>query len=65
MKQQSKQRVVHTIDLGPEQLQIIEEPDQQIRVLFRGIWLREGFGPRTRGEVEQQLPRVPRFVESM
>jgi hypothetical protein len=40
MKHQCKQRIVQTIDLGYEQLQIIEEPDQHIRVLFRGIWLR-------------------------
>src|SRR5262245_14786647 len=40
MKHQCSQRVVRTFDLGPEQLQIIEELNQ-IRVLFRGIWLRE------------------------
>jgi hypothetical protein len=40
MKHPCTPRVVQTIDLGYEQLQIIEEPDQQIRVLFRGTWLR-------------------------
>jgi len=35
-------RIVQTVDLGPEQLQIIEESDQRVRV--RGVWLREDAG---------------------
>ena len=50
-------RVVQTVDLGPEQLQIIEEPDQRIRILFRGVWLRDDAGRiteswRSEGNVE-------------
>ena len=55
MKRQRKERTIHTFDLGPEQLQIIEEPGEQARVLFRGIWLREGANPR----VEHRLKQVP------
>ena len=51
-----KQRVVRTFDLGPEQLQIIEEPDQQVRILFRGVWLREDAVPRR----ERWLPQARR-----
>src|SRR5262245_18330974 len=40
-------RVVQTVDLGPEQLQIIEESGQRTRVLFRGVWLRDGSGRLT------------------
>jgi hypothetical protein len=65
MKQQWKGRTVHTIDLGPEQLQIIEEPGRQVRVLFRGIWLREDPGPGSRRLSEQQSQRALSIVDSM
>lgn len=41
MKPICKQRVVQTIDLGYEQMHLIGESDEEIRVLFRGFWLRE------------------------
>ena len=44
MSDRHQGRVVQTVDLGPEQLQIIEESDQRVRVLFRGVWLREDAG---------------------
>jgi len=65
VKQQWKGRTVHTIDLGPEQLQIIEEPGQQVRVLFRGNWLREDAGQRTEHPSKQPALPALSIIDSM
>ena len=48
MKDASQLRSTRTIDLGYEQLLMIEDQSMRVSVLFRGVWLRRASVPRAR-----------------
>ena len=48
MKDSSELRSARTVDLGYEQLLMLEDQTMRVSVLFRGVWLRRFAVPRVR-----------------
>jgi hypothetical protein len=48
MKDSKQLLSTRTVDLGYEQMLLIEDQDLCVSVLFRGVWLRRSTVPRTR-----------------
>ena len=48
MKDSNQVISTRTVDLGYEQMLLIEDQDMRVSVLFRGVWLRRFTVPRAR-----------------